>query len=479
MWKKRVLGVELGTRAIKVVQLSIGPGSKKTLSRAALLEQPEELASLLRDKEWVRPSEPIHVGFPSDRVIAKAVDLPFRDAEKILRALPFELEGDLPFSAEEIIVGYVSRGSSGEQGSQVMAFAAPKEAVKGHLDTCTRLGVNPWVLEPEVLGLARFCRDFLGKGLGELVALNVGATRTDLVAQRDGVVVSMRSIPQGLEDMGNPEGWELIKEVKRALRSLTSRGEINWPKELHLCGGIVEDTRAVELLTHGLGMEPRFPDISNGLGVLGLNQSGLKEGRLCVALGLALHGSDGWPGASNLRAGELEYRPGLKAMRGRVWAAALLTFFALTSGLAWLEVEVGTRQKRLAALQGETKRLFREAFPQVTQVVDPALQMQRMLDERKNRYLALLAQDPKTTAVELLRDISLKVQTKTIRITELDLSGESVNIRGEATSYEVVEKAKDQWSTSALLESVEVKNAKKNPKTQLWDFQCSAKRRSS
>jgi Tfp pilus assembly protein PilN len=114
----------------------------------------------------------------------------------------------------------------------------------------------------------------------------------------------------------------------------------------------------------------------------------------------------------------------------------------------------------------------------VGQIVDPVLQMRRLLERRKGDELTLLAQDPATFTVEVLREISLRVQARSrLRLTQLDLSGELLTLKGEADGYNTVEAAKDRWQQSPLLESVEIKSAKKNPKTGRWEFQCVAKRR--
>jgi hypothetical protein len=113
-------------------------------------------------------------------------------------------------------------------------------------------------------------------------------------------------------------------------------------------------------------------------------------------------------------------------------------------------------------------------------MADPALQMRRLLDERKDSQLNLLARDPRGFAVEILREISLKVQASArLRLSQFDFNSDTITIRGEADGYNTIESAKDRWQTSPLLEDVEIKTAKKNPKTQLWEFQCVARRKYS
>lgn len=480
MWSKRVLGVDLGASSAKVVQLTVSPKGRPVVARAALLKQKEDLAALLRDREWRKPSDPIHAGFSSDKVIHRPIDLPFKDPRKLRQALPFELEGEVPFSAEEMIAAYLPQGSFKPQsGLTLLAMAAPKKTIQARLEELQELGIDPCVLEPDGAALARLV---LYCGLKEpagFAVMEAGASKTNLLFFQDGALRALRSIPLGLSQQEGGFQQELMAELERTFLAFQTRGQGQSPQALYVCGGVLEDPEALARIkqhwafsvTPLSGFQQWTPQASIPQGV--------HPCRFCTALGLALYGLDKATLGSNMRLGQFQYRPGMAAMRGRILAASLLFATALGLGIADIETRVSTRQRQLQALQQETRGMFRQAFPEVTQVVDPVLQMQRLLEERKGRHLNLLSQDPRTTVLELLRELSLREQTRTLRITELDISGENVNIRGEAAAYDVIEKAKDHWSSSPLLEAVEVKNAKKNPKSQLWDFQCTARRKVS
>jgi type II secretory pathway component PulL len=478
MWRRRIIGIEMGSSSVKVVELLLGAGRRKTIGRTALLQGTGELGEFLKGELKLKPSDPIHVGFPSEKVAVHPVSLPFEKPSRVLQTLPYELEGDLPFSPEEMVVGYIPTGVKWDGQNQFLAFAVPVEAVEENLRGLKALGLDPRVLEPELVALARLAGEGISGAPPSFALLDMGSSKTNLVLCRDGSPVYMRCIPSQWEGEGESISPELTREIERTFRSVTFRGEASWPRAIYVCGGIVENEKAWTILK-GLWDTPVEPmRISMMAGGRICISAEIPEHRFCIALGLALHGTDG-KGVSNLRTGIFEYRPGLGAMKKKVALGTASILLGLATGLAWLEAEVDVRQRKLDALQKETRAIFRKAFPEVTQIVDPVLQMQRLLEEKKARHLTLLAQDPKTTVIELLRELSVKEQARTLRITELDLTGDSINIRGEASSYDVIEKAKNHWSASSMIESVEVKNAKKNPKSNLWDFQCTAKRKTS
>ncbi len=478
MWRRRIIGLEMGSSSVKVVELLLGAGRKKTVGRTAILQGMGDLEEFLKGELKLKPSDPIHVGFPSEKVAVQPVSLPFVKPSRVLQTLPYELEGDLPFSPEEMVVGYIPMGVKSDGQNHFLAFAVPVEAVKEKIRALNAVGLDPRVLEPELVALARLAGEGINGAPSSFALMDIGSSKTNLVLCCEGRPVYMRCIPFQCEDEGGGISPELTKEIERTFRSITVRGEASWPRAIYVCGGIVENEKVWAILKSlwDTPVEPMRISMMAG-GRISVSAE-IPEHRFCIALGLALHGTDG-KSMSNLRTGSFEYRPGLGAMKKKVALGTASILLALATGLAWLEAEVDVRQKKLNALQKETREIFRKAFPEVPQIVDPVLQMQRLLEEKKARHLTLLAQDPRTTIIELLRDLSVKEQARTLRITELDLTGDSINIRGEATSYDVIEKAKNHWSASSLIESIEVKNAKKNPKSNLWDFQCTAKRKTS
>ncbi|MEJ5378221.1 MAG: type II secretion system protein GspL [bacterium] len=480
MWARRILGLDLGTSSAKVVQLTISPKGKPFVARAALVEDRAELASLLSDKQWRRPSDPIHAALPSDRVIHRPLSLPFKDSSKIIQALPYELEGEVPFAAEDMVAAFFPQGPfRQESGQPLLAMAVPRQSIQSRLQELGELGVDPCVLEPDAAALARLVLCSGLEASGGFVVMETGASKTNLLFFQEGSLKTLRSIPRGMAGQEGGLQQELILELERTFLAFQSRGKAQGLQALYLCGGIVQDPKAMEQIRERWRLPVVVLDTLPGWTSQTSMEQAVSPSRFATALGLALYGLNKATMGSNLRLGEFHYRPGMAAMKGRILVAAALVSAALGLGIADIETKVSLRQKQLYALQQETRGLFRQAFPEVTQVVDPVLQMQRLLEERKAKHLNFLSQDPRTTVLELLREISVREQARTLRITELDISGENVNIRGEATAYDVIEKAKDHWSASPLLDAVEVKNAKKNPKSQLWDFQCSARRKVS
>ena len=480
MWNRRILGVDVGTASIKVAQVVVSPTGRRTLTRLALCQDQEALSRLLEQRSWREPRDLVHLSFPSERVVVRKLKLPFKDPAKIQQILPFELEGEVPFPAEEIVAGYVVQGKD-ETGTALLALVSPRTAVGEWLDRFRPLGIDPAVLEPEGASLIRLLPQGAPGAPESFGVLDAGATKSNLLLFDRGETQALRCIHRGLgiSPAGLPLPEGIMDEVHRTLMAIRARGDAPWPQALYLSGGIAAVPEAPEWLESQWGIPVKTLSPLEAIPTALVTPLEAHPALFSSAIGLAMIGGGRAVGPCNLRAGEFSYRPGLSLMRGRTLAAAILCVLAAGLGLGDLYARQAIREQALRVLQGEVRGLFRKVYPEGTVMVEPVIQMQRLLEERKAKHLTLLGQDPRVTAVELLRELSLREQAKTIRLTELDLTGDVISLRGEANSYDTIEKAKDHWQASPILEAVEIKSAKKNPKTQLWDFQCSARRKLS
>jgi general secretion pathway protein L len=481
MFERRVLGLDIGTSAVKVVQLKVRRPGRKTITRLAICGGVEELNGLLADAAWWRPSDQVHLSFPSDRVVMRRIALPFKDPVRIQQTLPFQLEGEVPFPVEEMAAGYLLQGSRSD-GTELMAVVSTREAVREWLAHFRPMGLDPVALEPEIAALSHLVPKALGDPPATFAVVDMGATKVNLLAYHEGRIRGLRTIANGVgyDEAALPLPEIILLEIHRSLRALQARGDAPWPEAVYLCGGGAAIPGVAAWLADRWGIPVNLLTPTEGLPCALEEMPDIHPSRFSTAIGLALGQRRRHGGLCNLRVGDLAYHPGLTMFRGRTLAASVLFLLALSAGLADLQTHLAVKRRTREALVSEMRALFRQVSPEASQIVDPALQMRRILDERRSNQLNLLVQDPRGSAVEILREISLRTQASAVlRLKEFDLQGNIISIRGEADGYSTIENAKDRWRASSLLEDVEIKSAKKNPKTQLWEFQCTARRKFS
>jgi general secretion pathway protein L len=481
MLERRILGIDVGTSSIKLAQLVVTPTGKQHLERLAYCATLEELSQLLDDKDWWKPEDHLHMSFPADRTVIRKIHLPFKNRQKIQQTLLFQLEGEVPFAVEEMVAGYLTR-DIGSDGTTLFTLASTRDSVAAWLERFRPLGLDPVVLEPDIAALSHLVPRAIADPPESFVVVDLGASKTNLLFYHGDTLEALRTIRRGLGEgtAVPPVPDNLIQDIQRTFTALKARGEAPLPGALYLCGGGTAAAGLSEWLERRLGVrvQPFKPVAALPNHVQAMPEQ--PDSLFSVAVALALRHGKRADGSCNLRAGELAYRPGLSLLRGRPLVAAALIGLVLLLGMGDLYARYAVRRHILEDLRSETRTLFKKAFPEVSTIVDPALQMRRLLDERRNSQLNLLARDPRGFAVELLREISIKVQTSTrLRLTQFDFNADTITIRGEADGYNTIENAKVRWQTSPLLEDVEIKTAKKNPKTQLWEFQCIARRKYS
>ena len=115
--------------------------------------------------------------------------LPLRDVRKASKALAFELETDLPFSMDELVIAHELRRS--EEGTDAYCLVAPLPELERILGALQVHGVDPHHIVPEPLG-PLVTRDRSERTL----LIDVGATSSDIVAVEDGKLALLGAVDE-------------------------------------------------------------------------------------------------------------------------------------------------------------------------------------------------------------------------------------------------------------------------------------------
>lgn len=158
----RSLGVDIGSSKIKVVEVSATSRNVQVLSYREFplglnpaYDRDIEILEILKNLSIEHDPTQTRIVYAlrQEFVSTRFKTFPFSDRQKIVKSLPFELEEDLPYSAESAI--YDARisqivGTSAE----VLAVAAPKNRIELTLRTYRDSGLEPTILTAEALALS-------------------------------------------------------------------------------------------------------------------------------------------------------------------------------------------------------------------------------------------------------------------------------------------------------------------------------------
>ena len=197
----RTYGIDLGAHTVKLAELEGSFGRYQVEGyHERRVPEPEERASSLDERLAVLESllgdigvvegATYSVGFPTEQASVRLVQLPFGDRAKVEQALPFEVEGLVPFDLDDMVLS--SRVIEMDPGqARVLVGLAERTRIRALLDGLSSVAVNPKVVVLDADLLGRHARE------GMQAVVDVGHTRTLVALCQDGQVVSARALNSG------------------------------------------------------------------------------------------------------------------------------------------------------------------------------------------------------------------------------------------------------------------------------------------
>ena len=124
MFTRSVLGLDVGSYAVKAAEMRAGLRGVEFVrfESARLPIDPEARDEALRafQEEHALPLDFVVAAIPADQCTQRHLRFPFQDPKKIARALPFEVEEELPLPLRDLILAH-EPGVVGEEHTDVLA----------------------------------------------------------------------------------------------------------------------------------------------------------------------------------------------------------------------------------------------------------------------------------------------------------------------------------------------------------------------
>ena len=146
----QVIGLDVGTHAVRAVELSLGRGLPvvRRMAQVALppgavvageVVEPSTVSAALRRlwKEGGFRKRSVVVGVANQRVVARMADLPALPEDELRSSLPFQVQDLIPIPVEEAQLDFqvIERlqGPAGEEQLRVMLVAAHRDMLRSLL----------------------------------------------------------------------------------------------------------------------------------------------------------------------------------------------------------------------------------------------------------------------------------------------------------------------------------------------------------
>ncbi len=491
-----IWGLDIGSTGIRAIELTRTWNSYRVtdyrfrpLDPAGGEDQDIEVLQALREMfpEGIKRKGFV-IPIASHRTMVHKIPLPFKERKKNLRIVKYEIEPLLPVPAEQVVVDFYSLKV--DQGDHpALVFAAPKEHLRHKLSLVKEAGLDPESLIPEAMALF-WAMKYLDKALtvdpGGL--LDVGHKKTTLIVWCDGVLVLARSIPIGGEEVwqsrgtGRPEASptlsRLAGEVLRTLMALESEAPAQTVSRIFLTGGLTALPGAEAILENHIQREVRILDPIHR--VPGLHQA-VPEGHqqvLTVALGAALWGAAPESERLNFRQEELISSQKVRREKSRVHLLLAYGIILALLAMGGLFTNLYLQERKYRELKKEIRQEFSQALPGVKKIVNEVQQMKTFVQEEKARVVALGGMGNENSPLEILREISTIFDPNwKVKLTELTIDSEGVEVNGEADSFDTINQLKSRLDRSSLYQDVQLKAARASNLENIIEFRIQMKRR--
>ncbi|MHB1844833.1 MAG: pilus assembly protein PilM [Deltaproteobacteria bacterium] len=470
----RIWAIDLGAHAVKLcaIQSSFRGFEIEALESVRVEAVPEggapwqaqraALAALLAAPH-PRPDATV-VALPGSAVASHLLTLPFSDMRRVEQTLAFEVEGLIPYDLSDVVYDFQQVGQL-EGKTPLLVAVARKPGVRELLSMLSGLGLDP----RSVMFAPTALQPLLPPDPGPLEAiLDVGHERCGLALLESGSLVLARASDGGgrsctraierdlgvsfaeaeqmklergtlLED-GDPalvvpiarSLQPMLRDIRQSLKLVASRPHRGVLGRLWLTGGGSRLRGMDSLLARELGCEvrplpgPRLPTQTPPDGIAAPEMS------LCLGLALSAHAGSRGP-RINFRRGDQSFQGDFAKLRGKLGKLAALA--------AMLLAMAGVRSYAQIYVLGQREARIDDAVCKSTQkAIGRCI---RDVNVAKSALLgggAAQTTIPKLSALDLLSETASHLQVEGAKITELDVGVDQARMRGEADSFEAVDK---------------------------------------
>lgn len=493
---RRVLGLDVGSHGVKAVALDQTLQGLVVVQHHWLAAAEEGDASLdERLRELARthslPRDHVVCALPGDRLSSRRLTFPFRDGKRLSQAVPFEVEGQLPFDLDQVFVDWERVGGD-RQHSEVLATVAPRAEVMKLLRLLREADLEPRVVEAEGLALGNLAA--LVPLPGTRLLLDLGHRKSSMSLSLDGRVVSTRTIQIGglaltraiarergcseaeaerqkCESGIFAEGGEagspaalaivdrLVREIVRTLSALEpvlGGPAVARLDEITLLGGTARLPHLADHLAQRTGIQTALldlPPIASGAALL----AGADPLLYAPALALALRGSFQARTRMNFRQAELAYRRDLRAVGQEFAWTGRLAALACALLVASIGTSIAVQSRRATQLERLVAAEYAAAFPGKPQPASAVAALRDAVKSARDRSDFLGVNASNLSALDILTQLSAHVPPDVdVVFEEVGIDPNVVRIRGYSKSFEAVERLKTELSKIEGFSQVQV-----------------------
>jgi type IV pilus assembly protein PilM len=210
-----MIGLDIGTSAVRAVQLSTGRSGARIerLGQVLLpvgavrdgeITDPDAVVDSIRAlwSEWNFKGRTVALGVANQQVVVRQVDLPYLPERELKDSLSFQVQEYIPIPTDQAILDCSVlehfEDSEGRRFSRVLVVAAQRLMIDAIIDVVTRAKLKPVLLDLDAFALLRSLApdQAIRDGGGEML-LDIGASVTNVIVHEQGVPRFVRVLLMG------------------------------------------------------------------------------------------------------------------------------------------------------------------------------------------------------------------------------------------------------------------------------------------
>jgi Tfp pilus assembly PilM family ATPase len=465
---RKILGLDIRYDAVSALIVKSGMSGSWIESFARV---PISLKEASFEEELKRSLESINkqiditdavclVALPAVDVTYRNIKAPFQEVKKVRQILPFELENDLPYRAEDIVFDFNMLEVSLEADTpQLFVAAMEKKSIAVLIDL-----LNPFKIEPDTLTIGGYAMgQYLSRSSGEKhcqVFLDIGDSYTTVVLSLSGDVCLVRTFSIVASDKSKRHA--ICSQINRTLLAFEQKSGLACDIDEILITGPYSATADVDQdLEAFFGAPVTRANLMESSGKIALSSKGatwephLMDG----ALSLVLNELSGFK-VLNFRRGRLGMEKAWLENKKDILKTCCLGGVVALLFLGYSIVNYYALKQRVETKQAQILKIFQTTFPEVTQIVDPVHQMRVKLEAagKNNSQPGEFAASVKT--IDILNDISRLISEKQdVELVSIVMGSDTVVVSGNTDTFNAVDDMKSGLEKADIFKSVSISSA--------------------
>ncbi|MBW2058358.1 MAG: type IV pilus assembly protein PilM [Deltaproteobacteria bacterium] len=223
--KKDVIGLDIGSSSIKIIELNETNKGYRLINCAMSVIPPEAIVDgslmdsvaivdTIRDlvKSFKIKTKEVVTSVSGHSVIVKKISLPVITEDELAESIQWEAERYIPFDASDVNIDFQILGSNEENSElmDVVLVAAKKDIINDYLSVLLEAGLNPVIIDIDAFALENMFQTNYPTKMGEVVGLvDIGANVMNINIVKDGISAFTRDVFKG--------GSSITEEIQKHL----------------------------------------------------------------------------------------------------------------------------------------------------------------------------------------------------------------------------------------------------------------------